>query len=1103
MAYYKNEKLPNTPGKEKANGDKTSAFDKDLVAQPNGQNHTFSGVPFGSILPMDHHPHNGRPLAGALFSTQLEDPLKSQLLNLAHDHNSDLATAVMVAWTIVLSRLSGQESVVLDVDSTDENGTLMDPLTLNVDLSGEIDASELFRRVKHTIRTTRALRSAVDGSINLSKNNEKPLFSQASFHSHTGSFAQSLNYPVSIQCCLELHLLQDRENVTMSMCYAADLYNMETIERYSGYLKVVLSNMVSDKSQPVASFDILSSVEKKMLLETWNETDKEYPGECCLHHLFEDMVDKSPSAVAIVHDEKELTYLELNTMANRLASQLTQVQVKPGDFVALLFERSIELVVAELAVLKVGAAYVPIDTRMPADRMTYIISDTCSKLLITDECTNVPDQVMTSVLRINADQKDMGYEEDELGNSRHSSISSLDAALIMFTSGTTGVPKGVVVPHRAVIRAVINNGFTDLGPEDRVALASSPSFIPSTFDVWSALLNGARVVIVDDDTKLNVYRLEKALIRYQITCVYITTPLLLQYAPVIGKTLSQLRYLLFGGDQAQSKAYSAVYQHDGPVRLINRYGSTETLSVVTYTASRAISQLDRLPIGRPSSNCRVYVLDKYRNPVPIGVVGEVYIGGHGIATGYHNRPDLTAERFLSDPFSKVQGARMYKSGDLARYLPDGNLVYFGRNDDLVKIRAYRVELGEIQKRLMGHPLIRNAAVVAIGEEDGKQLVAYVEGDNHEQLADILREHLTHTLPDYMIPAVFVCLDKMPLTSRGKIDRRALPDPDFSSSVTRNYVAPQGEIEIALATMWSELLRIKRVGRHDNFFMLGGHSILAMRVLNSVAAAFGPQLPMSKFFASPTLCGFADAVSTSISRGSSSHSSIPHASREGPLDLSYAQQRLWFLAKMGEANENYHIYRALRLRGVLDHISLRKALDSLYARHESLRCYFSTEDGEAKMLVLPGNTGVPFEILDIQHEQNQESIVKQTIMQEGIAPFDMERGPLVRAKLVQLAENEHVFVITMHHIITDGWSMGVMFHEFNMLYEAFSSGKTNPLGQLSIQYPDYAAWQRQQLTQDALKDQATYWRETLANAPVSIELPMDRPRPPQQSFAGAS
>ncbi|KAF9950489.1 hypothetical protein BGZ72_007875, partial [Mortierella alpina] len=692
--FTSHEELSNSPDDGKANFDKTSpgavlvtvdagdcgqgvSAEKNLATQPAGDRQPLGAVPLGFNLPMDHHPSSGHFFSEAVLSVQLGDPLKSQILDLADDHNSDLATAMLVAWVIVLSRLSGQESMVLEVGGA----FVKAPLKVNIDISGELDTPKLFERVKHTLGAASAGQSDLNDPINLTNNDEEPTFCQAGFISNTGSLAQPLKDPLSMQC-LELHLSHDKGDVTLGIRYAADLFNKDSIERYLRYLQAVLTNMVTNRGQPVALFDILSNEEKRLLLETWNETSAEYPADRCAHHLFEDQVDNSPHAIAVVHGDKELTYLRLNALANQLAHQLIQAEIKPGDFVALLFERSIELVVTELAILKVGAAYVPIDTRTPADRLAYMLSDTASKLLVTSEGANVPDQVVTSVLRFIADKENIRYEQDVLENPSHHSTSSLDTAYVMFTSGTTGAPKGVMVPHRAFLRAVINNGYADIGPADRVALASNPSFTTSTTELWSALLNGARVVIIDDDTKLNASRLAEALVHHQVTSLLITPPLLLQYAPIIGKTLSQLKYLFFGGEQVQAKGYLAVHQYEGPARLIIRYGATEIVSPLTYTTTCTINQLGRSPIGRPTSNVRAYVLDKHRNPVPLGVVGELYFGGPGIATGYLNRPDLTAARFLPDPFSDVQGARMYKSGDLARYLPDGNLVFYGRNDDL-------------------------------------------------------------------------------------------------------------------------------------------------------------------------------------------------------------------------------------------------------------------------------------------------------------------------------------------------------------------------------------------------------------------------------------
>ncbi|KAG0329999.1 hypothetical protein BG004_002207, partial [Podila humilis] len=598
-------------------------------------------VPAGLNLPTDRPRSHVGPHAGALFSVPLSDSTISQLLSLAQDVHSDLSIAVLVAWTIVLSRLSSQENISLGVSGSVKAGNKAHLSTLAVDFTSEPDTSELFARVK------RSLESCRDDPI---------AFYQASFYDHADGLSRSLVDGASANSFLELHFVHGGDNVDLNIRYAIDLYNKETIERYAGYINTVLVNMVADRTQPVAIFDILSSAEKTLLLEKWNDTGAEYPLDRCIHHLFEDQVEKAPDAIAIIHNNKKLTYLELNSLANCLAREISKAGVAPGDRVALFFERSIELVVAELAVLKAGAAYVPIDITAPEERQTFIMLDTGSKILVTKNGIGVPDQIQVPVLHFSADQKNMEYEPNANITTYQAQGSSLGTAYVKYTSGTTGVPKGVVSSHCSITSTIINNGCVEVGKEDCVAMALNPAFVLSSFDLWLALLNGARVVIIDEDTKLNPTALAAALIRYQVTYMFITAPLLVQYAHDIGETLSNLRYLISGGEQVQIKAFSAIQQHGGPVRLINRYGSTEMTSGAVYTAIRAVNQLDRLPIGRPSSNRRAYVLDQYRNPVPIGALGDLYIGGPGLATGYLNHPDLTADKFLSDPFSDIKGA---------------------------------------------------------------------------------------------------------------------------------------------------------------------------------------------------------------------------------------------------------------------------------------------------------------------------------------------------------------------------------------------------------------------------------------------------------------
>ncbi|KAG0036535.1 hypothetical protein BGZ83_003785, partial [Gryganskiella cystojenkinii] len=508
-----------------------------------------------------------------------------------------------------------------------------------------------------------------------------------------------------------------------------------------------------------------------------------------------------------------MTYNTLNSRANRLAHKLVDLGVKPGDNVAILMERSFELVFAQLAILKVGATYVPIDVKAPVDRQAYIASDSAAKLLITNEERQVPDQIQTPVLRLGAEHEDTEETQGPVAFDKplEAAISCLDTAYIMYTSGSTGRPKGVMVNHRGIARFVINNGFAPMDPEDRVAFVSNPAFDHNTFDIWTPLLNGARVVIIDNDVYLDPHRLAAALDHHQITTLLFTTALFHQYVSIIGPSLSKLKYLACAGEQGLIEAFAEMQRYGGHVRLVNAYGPTEvTVHSTTYEFTKDSNQLDRLPIGRPISNTKTYVLDKYRNPVPVGVIGELYIGGPGVANGYVNRPDLTAERFLPDPFSNVAGARMYRSGDLVRYMPDGNIVFLGRNDDQVKIRGFRIELGEVEVRLAEHPQVREVVVLAVGETStDKRLIAYVVSDPDDNLVHNLRKHLAAALPEYMIPSAFVRMDAFPLTNNGKVNRRALPAPEESSSAGMAYEEPQGEVEIALATVWSDLLKIEK------------------------------------------------------------------------------------------------------------------------------------------------------------------------------------------------------------------------------------------------------------------------------------------------------
>ncbi|MGP2593879.1 non-ribosomal peptide synthetase, partial [Serratia marcescens] len=653
---------------------------------------------------------------------------------------------------------------------------------------------------------------------------------------------------------LTLDLAERDEQISGTLNFATALFDCTTAERYGVYLVQMLRAMATNATQPASHLDLLPAAERELLLYGWNRTAEVYPAQSSAHVLFEQWAQRTPDAVAVVNDRDSLSYAQLNAHANQLAHQLIAQGVRPGDRVATSLERSVSLVIAQLAILKAGAAYVPLDPHLPVARQAWIIGDSGASLILCDR--DIDREIAGEIACPRIDRLRQNPTHDP------AVPRAGDApAYIMYTSGSTGTPKGVMVTHQGILRLAINNRFASFERGDRFAFAANPAFDASTLEMWGALLNGASLAIIAPEVLTEAEALAAALVRQGINVLFLTTSLFNQYAHSIAATLAQLKYLLSGGEAADPHAFARMLKEAGPVRLINAYGPTECTVFATTATIERVDPWQRLPIGRPIGNTRIYLLDEHGQPVPLGATGEIYIAGPGVALGYLNRAELTAERFLADPFNP--GERMYRTGDLARYLPDGNIDYLGRNDRQVKIRGFRIECGEIEARVAGHSVVREAVVDVLGEADNKRLVAWVvpEADADRQtLAVTLRQYLAGMLPEFMLPAAWVALDTLPLTPNGKLDRRALPEPQEDAYVREVYAEPEGELETLLAGIWRELLGIERVGRHDNFFELGGHSLLAVKLMAQLRRV-GLSAGVQTLFTAPTLSTLAQTLVT--------------------------------------------------------------------------------------------------------------------------------------------------------------------------------------------------------------------------------------------------
>ncbi len=1127
---------------------------------------------------------------GASLSIKIPKWLTDGVKKLSRQEGCTPFMTLLAAFQMLLGRYSGQTDISVGSPIANRNraeiegliGVFINTLVFRTDLAGEPTFRELLHRVRETALGAYAHQDLPFEMLVEKLQPERDMshapFFQVMFilqnapnraEELPGLSLEQLDVDMGTATFdLTLSMAEELDGFDASVEYNIDLFDATTMARLLGHFRNLLEGAVATPDQRISLLPLLGPAERRQMLFEWNDTERDYLGgrPAFLHALFEEQAARTPDAPAVVAGSASLTYAELNARANQLAHHLQELGVGTETVVGIAAEKSPEMIVAVLGVLKAGGAYLPIDPTYPADRIAFMLADSGAQIVLTQarvleagnwklEADGKGPQGM--LVRLDADWPEIARQP--ISNNLASSFQLPDAlAYVIYTSGSTGQAKGVMVSHRSIVNAYL--AWEDdyrLRTDAAVHLQmASFSFDVFTGDLVRALCSGGKLVLAPRELLLAPERLYALMRHERVDCAEFVPAVLrhlVQYLEDTRQTLDFMRLLLCGSDSWYVGEYQRFQRLCGPqTRLINSFGLTEaTIDSCYFEGALDDMPADRLvPIGRPFGNNRLYILDAHEQPVPVGVIGELYVGGLGVTRGYLNRPDLTAERFVPDPFLTVTGdrlqveadalaqgqlgqsgvsrnlqhatfqperseashTRLYRTGDLARWLPDGNVEFLGRRDYQLKIRGFRIEPGEIEAALGGHPGVRQAVVAARTAPNGdKRLVAYIV-PAHAQAPESgeLRRYLLERLADYMVPSAFVEVSRLPLTPNGKVDRNALPEPDWTQRGTEaTYIAPRTPVEEVLARLWSNVLGVGQIGIHDDFFALGGHSLLATQLVSRLRDAFQVDLPLRNIFESPTIATLAEQVESAQRTAAGVQAPpIRPVSRDRELPLSFAQQRLWFLDQLEPDSPFYNLAEAVRLSGPLDEASLIRSLNEVVRRHEALRTTFPTVNGQPRQVIAPALTLVlPLVDLSGLPAAAAEAEVARQARAEAQTPFNLAAGPLIRGRLLRLGPTEHIILLTMHHIVGDDWSSSVLVQEIGLLYNAFAQGQRqaslapSPLPELPIQYADFAAWQRDWLSGEVLAQQIGYWKEALAGLPPVLELPTDRPRPPVQTFDG--
>ncbi|MET7798190.1 amino acid adenylation domain-containing protein [Streptomyces decoyicus] len=1070
-------------------------------------------------LPYDRRPASSHQARSTNSLVERFSPQESQeLFAFARRHRLTVNAVVQGAWALLLARHSGERDVVFgatvsgrpaDLPGIDSIvGMMINTLPVRITADGGTPVAEWLGEVQRAQVEARGYEYVPLGQIQSWSGVERGtnlfeslvVFENYPMNDRTAADqglrlrglegVEATNFPLNL-------IAYAGDEFAYSLSYDAELFDEPTITRLARHFAALLSALVAEPQRAVSAVPMLSDGEFDQVVREWNARSAVRVADDLVLERFAHWVAARPDAVAVSCGAESLTYRELDERANQLAHRLVSLGAGPDQPVGLDTERNLHGVVGLLGIWKSGAAYLPLDPVYPAERLAYMLRDSGARLLVTHQGVRerLPD-TDAAVVDLDAD----GPALRELpATAPGVALDSGHLAYVIYTSGSTGKPKGVGVTHANLANhlAWLKSAFP-VDPSDQILMRTSISFDVSVWELMLSVLSGATGHIVSTDMSKDPFRLADFMDRHGITHAEFV-PSLLGAIPLDRKPKALKR--IFTGGETLPKGLADELCAAWGVPLVNLYGPTETTIQITAQEYRGAGTGETVPIGGPIANASLFVLDADLRPVPAGVAGELYAAGPVLARGYLRRPGLTAERFVACPFG-TPGERMYRTGDVVRWRGDGRLEFIGRADDQVKIRGFRIELGEIEAALAAQEGVGLVTVVVREENPGdKRLIAYFTADR-DLTSGELRSALSGSLPDHMVPAAFVRMDRMPMTPNGKVDVKALPRPEIHGDLLGSrYVAPRDAAEETLAGIWATVLGVERVGVHDNFFDLGGNSIVAIRVVSRAHQALGVQLSPRLLFDAPTVAEMAVSLAP---EGRSSDLSIPVADRAGTLPMSFGQQRLWFLQDFNEDSTEYHSTAGMRLTGDLDAAALRAATSDLVARHESLRTTFDMVNGQGVQHIHPvlEPRWTTADLSTAAADEREEELW-DLVRGELARPYDLKNGPLMRALLVRLTGDEHVFVIGMHHIVTDGWSVGIVAHELGELYAARVRGTDERLAEVPVQYPDFAVWQRGRLEDGGLLDtQLAWWRERLEGI-VPLELPTDRPRPAVRSAAGAA